>query len=74
MSSVTSYCPALRGSWGGGYEGGVHLFTPREGRCEKEQEGGGEGGVGDKEAVQGTKRKRQKKEEGRWIANRKHCQ
>lgn len=30
MSSITSYCPALRGSWGGGYEGGVHLFTPRK--------------------------------------------
>lgn len=28
MSSVTSYCPALRGSWGGGYEGGIHRFTP----------------------------------------------
>lgn len=42
MSSVTSYCPALRGSWGGGYEGGVHLFTPRKAGA-KEQEGGCEG-------------------------------
>lgn len=68
MSSVTSYCPALRGSWGGGYDGGVHLFTPRKAGA-KEKEWGVRGG--DKEAVQGTKRKRG---EGRWVAKRKHCQ
>ena len=61
MSSVTSYCPALRGSWGGGYEGGVHLFTPREGRCEEKKRARKGGARGNKEAVQGTKRKRKKK-------------
>lgn len=63
MSSVTSSCPALRGSWGGGYEGGVHLFTPREAGAERARRGGqGVEGKGDKEAVQGTKRKRQRRE------------
>lgn len=52
MSSVTSYCPALRGSWGGGYEGGIHRFTPgAEVGAEKKQKqkssnGGGGGGRG----------------------------
>ena len=64
MSSVTSYCPTLRGSCGGGYEGGVHLFTPRKAgakRARKECKG-----VGGEEAAQGIKRKRKK--QGRWIA------
>lgn len=67
MSSVTSYCPAVRGSWGGGYEGGVHLFTPgKAGAIEQE------GVWGDKEIVQGTKQR--EIEERRWIAKRKHYQ
>lgn len=48
MSSVTSYCPALRGSCGGGYEGGVHLFTPRKAGAKRARKGckgvGGKGG------------------------------
>lgn len=46
MSSVTSYCPALRGSWGGGYEGGVHLFTPRKAGAKRAGRGWGMRGEG----------------------------
>lgn len=60
MSSVTSYCPALRGSWGGGYEGGVHLFTPKKAGAKRA--GRGCKREGDKEAAQGTKRKRKRRE------------
>ena len=62
MSSDTSYCPALRGSCGGGYEGGVHLFTPigrqvqRE-RGEGERKGGGSAG---------HKAKKETKKGGGW--------
>lgn len=69
MSSVTSYCPALRGSCGGGYEGGVHLFTPREAGAKRARRGC-EG--------KGTRRQcraqSKRDKEGRWIAKRKHCQ
>lgn len=41
MSSDTSYCPTLRGSCGGGYEGGVHLFTPRKTGAKRTEKGGG---------------------------------
>lgn len=41
MSSDTSYCPMLRGSCGGGYEGGVHLFTPRKTGAKRTEKGGG---------------------------------
>lgn len=67
MSSVTSYCPALRGSWGGGYEGGVHLFTPGKAGA-KEQEWG----VGVTRRQCRAQSKREKK--GKWVAKRKHCQ
>lgn len=41
MSSDTSYCPTLRGSCGGGYEGGVHLFTPRKTGAKRTEKGEG---------------------------------
>lgn len=78
MSSVTSYCPTLRGSCGGGYEGGVHLFTPGKAGAKKQNKKRARrfcgGGRGDKEAVQGTKKKRKKEEGGRQIAKRKRYQ
>lgn len=82
MSSVTSYCPTLSGSWGGGYEGGVHLFTPRKCRCggikkEKKKKKAGRGceKAGDKEAVWGDAKRETKKKGGvGWITKRRHCQ
>lgn len=64
MSSVTSYCPALRGSCGGGYEGGVHLFTPRRAgaREARGEQGNGEGG---NVCARGVKQQRERKEQQR---------
>lgn len=71
MSSVTSYCPTLRGSCGGGYEGGVHLFTPgkagaKKTKQKKEQEGFvGEGEGTRRQCRAQSKREKKKKEGGR---------
>lgn len=62
MSSDTSYCPTLSGSCGGGYEGGVHLFTPRKTGAKRTEKGGGERGS----TVQTEKGKCQ------WHVWRKH--
>lgn len=69
MSSVTSYCPTLRGSWGGGYEGGVHLFTPKKAGAKRARRGCKGRGTRRQCRAQSKREK-----EGRWIANRKHCQ
>ena len=66
MSSDTSYCPALRGSCGGGYEGGVHLFTPEKAGAKRSKTGVG---WGDKEAARGGGHKA-REEEKRWMAKR----
>lgn len=64
MSSDTSYWPTLRGSCGGGYEGGVHLFTPRKTGAKKKrtEEGGG--------GARQCKQKRKKKDiTGKNVSN-----
>lgn len=60
MSSVTSYCPPLMGSWGGGYEGGVHLFTPRKAGAKTARRGRREG-VGEQDDSAGHEAKEKKK-------------
>lgn len=67
MSSETSYCPALRGSCGGGYEGGVHLFTPEKAGAKRSKTGVGWAGEGTRRQRGGHKAR---EEEKRWMAKR----